>query len=171
MQDAVDKLFKTRFFVEVEERAFYTDEILEHVGIMGVNTIEEAHVVMSRLRPIRASLVEIAEYHDKGFKIKITHQSDVPEMFNILNTHMDNWLKVCQRMGYVSMIPPIKDFEMLDALAEKFFPYRKADKAITEFLTLLKSPLATGVNYMPKNGMYKPYSPLLYKYCKMVWGE
>lgn len=170
MKSVAKELFTKRFWMDVEERAFYSDEWIEEVGIMGVNSMEEAHVVLSRYRTVRVTVPELCDYLSKDYKLQFIDKNDPPIMFELLNTHMSNWIHVTNTLGYVAQIPPIEDFESMDALAEILFPYRKTSKALANILDLFRGPIARGQGGELTGGVYKPYSPLLFKYCQQVWG-
>lgn len=169
MASVVDKLFKNRYWMNVEERAFYSDEEIAEIGVMGVNTMEEAEIVLGRFRQVRVTIPMIAEYYSKNFKLQFVDVKKAPEVFNIIDTHLDNWTMITNKLGYVSNMPPIEDFELLDKLAEVLFPYRQASESLTGMFSIFQAPLVAGtaLNYTP--GVYKPYSPGLYKYCCQVW--
>ena len=170
MASVAKELFTRRFWMDVEERAFYSDEWIREVGIIGVHSMEEAESLLSQYRRVRITVPEIAEYLTKDFKIHLIDHKDAPVMFNLVNTHLSNWLDIVNSVAYVSTIPPIEDFEALDLVAEKLFPYRQADAALTGILELFKGSIGSGTAVDMKNGIYKPYSPTLFKYCQMVWG-
>lgn len=170
MASVAKELFSRRFWMNVEERAFYSDDWIEQVGIMGVNSMEEAEVILSRFRQVRVTIPMIADYLSKDFKIQFIDQTDAPIMFDLINTHLDNWCTITNTLGYVSSIPPIEDFELLDKLAELLFPYRKADSALLGVLSLFKGPINKGGDLSMTGTVYKPFSPQLFKYCQQVWG-
>lgn len=170
MQSVAKELFKKRFWMNVEERAFYSDDWIEEVGIMGVNSMEEAEIILSRFRKVRVTVPELCEFVSKDYKLQFLDKNDPPIMFDLINTHLSNWTHVTNMLGYVSQIPPIEDFEALDHLAEILFPYRTANNALSGLLDLFKGPIAKGHSVDLKAGSYKPFSPLLFKYCQQVWG-
>ena len=112
----------------------------------------------------------LAEYFSKSYRLEFIDQSDVPVMFDIIDTHLNNWVQITNRLGFVSSIPPIEDFEMLDALASVLFSYRSASTELTGVFSLFQSPMKAQDSLGFSPGMYKPYSPALYKYCQQVWG-
>lgn len=165
MPSVAKELFHNKYWMKVEERAFYTDEWLENVGMMGVNSMEEAEALMTGFRQVRVTIPILAKYLAQDYKLAFIDKNDVPEMFNLINIHLDNWTQVTNRLGYVSNIPPIEDFEMLDALAEVLFPYRQVDKAILDIMSIFQGPVKSTNSMAYAQGVYKPYSPALYKYC------
>lgn len=170
MASVAKELFNRRFWINVEERAFYSDDWIEEVGIMGVNSMEEAEVVLSRYRQVRITIPMLADYLAKDFKLQFIDKKDAPIMFDLINTHLSNWCHITNTLGYVSTIPPIEDFELLDRLAEILFPYRKADATLLGVLNLFKGPINKGNDLSMTSGVYKPFSPSLFKYCQQVWG-
>lgn len=170
MASVAKELFSRRFWMDVEERAFYSDDWIREVGIMGVHSMEEAEKLMSQYRRVRITIPEIAEYLTADIKIHLIEHKDAPVMFNLVNTHLSNWLDIVNNLAYVSTIPPIEDFEALDLVAEKLYPYRKADLALSGILELFRGSISTTAAIDLKNGIYKPYAPLLFKYCQLVWG-
>lgn len=170
MASVAKELFTRRFWMDVEERAFYSDDWIREVGIMGVHTMEEAENLLSQYRRVRITIPEIADYLTQDYKIHLIDHGDASHMFSLVNTHLSNWLDVVNNLAYVSTIPPIEDFEALDLVAEKLFPYRKADTAMAGILELFKGSIGTSTAMDLKNGIYKPYAPLLFKYCQLVWG-
>lgn len=170
MASVVKELFTRRFWVNVEERAFYSDAWIENVGVMGVNTMEEAEVALGRFRQVRVTIPMMADYLTKDFKMQLIDTADAPIMFNLINTHLTNWSNITNTLGYVSQIPPIEDFESLDALAELLFPYRTPDKALEGIFSLFKGPISTGCSLELAAGAYQRFSPQLFKYCQQVWG-
>lgn len=166
----VDQLFYNRYWVHVEERAFYTTEQLETFGFYGEETEEGAMAALARLREVKITIPMLAEYHDNGYKLRLSNLKDAAEMFHIVNTHMNNWLQICNLHGYVNPMPPIEDFESLDRLAEKLFPYRHRMNLADLFDPFAnkerdKHDLITLV------GSYEPFAPKLYPYCKQVYGD
>lgn len=170
MASVAKELFSRRFWMDVEERAFYSDDWIREVGVMGVHSMEEAENLMSQYRRVRITIPEIAEYLTADIKIHLIEHKDAPVMFNLVNTHLSNWLDIVNNLAYVSTIPPIEDFEALDLVAEKLYPYRKADLALSGILELFRGSISTTAAIDLKNGIYKPYAPLLFKYCQLVWG-
>lgn len=169
MPSVVDKLFKNRYWMNVEERAFYSDEEIAEIGVMGVNTMEEAEIILGRFRQVRVTIPMIAEYYHNNFKLQFIDVKKAPEMFDIIDTHLDNWTKITNKLGYVSNMPPIEDFELLDKLAERLYPYREANTALSGIFSIFQAPLTQGTALAYAPGVYKPYSPGLYKYCCQVW--
>ena len=169
MPSVVDKLFKNRYWMNVEERAFYSDEEIELVGIMGVTTMEEAEVVLGRYRQVRVTIPMIAYYHAQDYKLQFIDVKNAPEIFNIIDTHLDNWTQITNRHGYISKMPPIEDFELLDRLAETLYPFREANATLVGVLDIFQSPLGKAANLSNLSAIYKPYAPGLYMYCKQVW--
>lgn len=170
MASVAKKLFTDRYWMRVEERAFYSDDWIEQVGIMGVNTMEEAEIVLSRFRQVKITIPMLAEYYSKSYRLEFVDQSDVPIMFNIIDTHLDNWTQITNRLGYVSSIPPIEDFELLDNLAAILFSYRAASSELSNVFSLFQGPIGVSNTLGYNGGGYKPYSPALFKYCQQVWG-
>lgn len=168
MPSVAKELFYNKYWMNVEERAFYSDEWLEHVGMMGVNSMEEAEAIMGRFRQVRVTIPMIAKYHSEGFKLAFIDKGDVSEMFDLINTHLDNWTQITNRLGYVADMPPIEDFEMLDSLAEVLFPYRQMDKAILDIMNIFQGPMKSLSPMGYAKGVYKPYSPALFKYCEQA---
>lgn len=171
MPSMVDKLFKNKYWMNVEERAFYSDEEIEHIGVMGVTTMEEAEIILGRFRQVRVTIPMIAHYYSLNLKLQFIDVKKAPEMFEIIDGHLDNWKQITNRLGYVSPMPPIEDFELLDKLAEVLYPYRKASSALVGVFSLFQSSLSVAGNLEYTDGIYKPYSPGLYKYCCQVWEE
>lgn len=170
MKSVAKELFTRRFWMHVEERAFYTDAWIEEVGIMGVNSMEEAHEVLSRFRKVRITVPELCDYYSKDYKLEFLDKNDPPIMFDLINTHLNNWTHITNTLGYVSQIPPIEDFESLDRLAHVLFPYRTINSSLAGILELFKGPIMGASGLDMKDGVYKPYSPQLFKYCQQVWG-
>lgn len=171
MASVAKELFTRRFWMNVEERAFYSDEWIEEVGIMGVNTMEEAEVIMGRYRQVKLTIPMLAEYYSKDYKLQIIDTKDPAIMFDLIDTHLNNWIHITNTLGYVSQIPPIEDFELLDNLAEVLYPYRKVNSALEGIFKLFKGSIGAGAGMKLKDGMYQPASPKLFKYCQQVWGE
>lgn len=171
MQSVARELFENRYWMLVEERAFYSDEWLKEVGLMGVNDMEEAEVLLKRMRQVRITIPMLCEYYHKGYKLGFVDQSDAPEMYDLVNKHLNNWLEITSKLGYVNPIPPIEDFEQLDDIAEVLFSYRLPDKNINALFSLIANPFRQPLGVSLGNGTYKRYSPQLYQYCKMVWGD
>lgn len=169
MPSVVDKLFKNRYWMNVEERAFYSDEEIAEIGVMGVNTMEEAEIVLGRFRQVRVTIPMIAHYYANNFKLQFIDVKKAPEIFDIIDTHLDNWTQITNRLGYVSKMPPIEDFESLDRLAELLYPYRQASHTLTGIFSIFQSPMGGNNSLGYTAGMYKPYAPGLFKYCSQVW--
>lgn len=169
MRSAVEELFYRKWSVEVEERAFHSAEEIEEYGIWGVNSIEEAENYLSSYRKVFVTLADIAEFFSRGISIRLMNKNDVHEMYRIVTEHMQMWLNVCNRAGFVATIPPIEDFEKLDEVAKKLHPL--ADKRTTlskwsnNLSSLFKAPAVT-----ENNLVYVPYAPKLFPYCAMVHG-
>lgn len=168
MASVAKELFHNKYWINVEERAFYSDEWLDNVGIMGVTSIDEAEAVLSRFRQIRVSIPDLAIYYSKGYRLEFINTPDISEMFNLINTHLDNWTQLTNRLGYVHPMPPIEDFELLDNLAELLFPYRKVDNALLGVMSIFQGPLRAANSLNFAQGVYIPYSPKLYKYCEQA---
>lgn len=170
MASVVKELFTNRYWINVEERAFFSDEWIEQIGVMGVTSMEEAEVVLSRFRQVKITIPVLAEYYRAGYRLQFINQADVPTIFNILDTHLDNWTKLTNQLGYINPIPPIEDFELLDSLAELLFPYRQLGSSMHGIFKLLNNTISPANNLSHSTGMYKPYAPGLFKYCQQVWG-
>lgn len=170
MKAVVDQLFNNRYWMKVEERAFHSEEDIQEIGIMGVNSIEEAESVLSSFRTIRTTIVDLAYYYDRNFKLQFVNPNDVHEIFSIIDQHLNNWLTICNRVGYVPTIPPIEDFEKLDNLAEKLYPFAKKESALSKWGNAMSNIFKVKDN-QSTTGFYDRYSPRLYEYCAMVYGE
>lgn len=166
----VDQLFFNRYWVFVEERAFYSEEVLSDIGYVGAFSEEEALENLGKLREVRVNIPTLAKYYSDGYKLKMSNVKDCSEIFRIINTHLSNWLSVCNLYGYVTPMPPIEDFELLDRLAEKMFPYRRTISIADRLNPLFKDEV-TIHNLINVQGMYEPYAPKLYPYCKQVYGD
>lgn len=171
MKPIVDQLFFNRYWVKVEERAFHDKKELEEVGLMGVTSLEEANMVMSSFRNVRATIVELAYYFDKNVKIQFIDQNNITEIFDIIDKHLNNWLMICNRHGYIPRIPPIEDFELLDNLAEKLFPLVKRSSLLDKLKRQNVKFSISDKGGETSNGFYERYSPKLFNYCAMVHGE
>ncbi len=171
MSSPLDQLFENRYWMQVEERAFHSPEEIKEIGIFGVHSTEEAENHLSTLRPVRITIIDLAYYYDRGFKLKFTNLTDVHEMFKLIDTHLNNWLRVCNTHGFIPDIPPIEDFELLDNLAEKLYPYANKQTALSQWRSNSNGLLMKSQPVQPSSVAYNRYSPQLYKYCVMVHGE
>lgn len=171
MSDPLDDLFEKRFWVKVEERAFYNIEEIKEFGIAGVNSLEEAEFHLNSMRTVRITIIDFAEYMDKGFKVHLANQRDVDEVFGLLNHHLNSWLTACNTHGYIPTIPPIEEFEILDNLAEKLYPFANKESAFAKWRKSVFS--LTGERTPNSNApvVYTRYSPKLFEYCDMVHGS
>ena len=170
MPSVVDKLFYNRYWINVEERAFYSNEELAEIGLMGVNSQEEAMAVLSRPRQIRCTIVDLANYFSRNIKIQIINKPDATEIYEILDMHLHNWKTHCNRNGYIQDIPPFADFEKLDRLAEALYEFKRRSVGHTALLTLLGSPVSSADQSTPEVGIYRSYLPELFEYCAQVHG-
>lgn len=168
MASVARELFFNKYWMNVEERAFYTDEWLDNVGMMGVNSMEEAEVIMSRFRQVRVTIPILADYYAKNYRLEFINTDDITEMFDLINTHLSNWTELTNQMGYISDIPPIEDFEMLDKLAEVLYPYRKVNQSVIDVLSIFNGPIRAGTMLEYTQGIYQPYSHKLFKYCEQA---
>lgn len=168
MASVAYELFHNKYWMNVEERAFYSDDELEHIGIMGVNTMEEAETIMSRFRQVRINIPALAMYYKQGYRLEFISPDDISPMFDIINKHLDNWTQLTNQMGYIATIPPIEDFELLDDLASVLFPYRKINNEVLGIMKIFQGPLGSSNALEYAQGVYKPYSPNLFKYCQQV---
>lgn len=169
MPSVAKELFNNRYWMKVEERAFYTDEWLAEVGVMGVTTIEDTELLMNSMRQVKITIPMLADFHRKGYKLAFINASDIGPMFNIIDTHLENWVRHTNSFGFISTIPPIEDFELLDNLAEVLFPFREIKHEITGLLSLFLAPTQGG-NMAFTAGLYSRRAPLLFPYCKQVHG-
>lgn len=171
MSSPLDQLFGNRYWMHVEERAFHTAEEIKEIGIFGVHSTEEAEQHLSSLRPVRVTIIDLAYYYDRGFKLKFGDVNDVHEMFRLIDTHLSNWVRTCNTHGFIPDIPPIEEFELLDNLAEKLYPFAVKETMISQWRTKNGGLLAKSQPLQPAGVSYRRYSELLYKYCAMVHGE
>lgn len=171
MKSPLDQLFENRYWMQVEERAFYTTEEIEEIGIFGVHSTEEAEYHLSTLRPVRITIIDLAYYYDRGFKLKFSNPDDVHEMFKLLDTHLSNWLRTCNTFGFIPDIPPIEEFEILDNLAEKLYPFANKQTLLSQWRNNNNGLLSKSQPLQPTDVTYKRYSHELYKYCAMVYGD
>lgn len=170
MKPIVDQLFTNKYWMKVEERAFHSIEDIEEIGILGVNTMDDAEKLLNSFRTVRTTIVDLAYYYDRGIKLQFVDKKDVAEIFNIINKHLNNWLTICNRHGYIHHIPPIEDFELLDNLAEKLYPFITSDSVLRKYVKEMGGLFGNVFN-TNANGFYERYSPKLYEYCSMVHGE
>lgn len=153
MSSVAKELFTRRFWMDVEERAFYSDDWIREVGIMGVTSTEEAEAVLSRYRRVKVTIPMVSDYLSSDFKLQFVDKSDAPIMFNIINTHLSNWVNITNTLGHVSTIPPIEDFEALDALAEKLYAFRTLDPSLTSIFSLFKGPISKSTLVKMQDGI------------------
>lgn len=171
MKSLLDQLFENRYWMKVEERAFHTTEEIKEIGIFGVYSTQEAENYLSTLRPVRITIIDLAYYYDRGFKLQFMDLNDIHEMFKLIDVHLNNWLKTCNVHGFIPDIPPIEEFEILDNLAEKLYPFANKQTTLSQWRSTNGGLLAKSQPLQPYNVSYNRYSPKLYPYCAMVHGE
>ena len=171
------KLFNKRFRVLVQNKAFYTTFELEEIGFVSCGSAADNETYLNEYRLISTTLDKIAEWNYRGDSIRLTNLLDATAMFNIMDEHMNNWLKVT-RTQPTTQTPPIEDFEALDKLCELLHPLVDINIATIEdpsLMMLFGNALSLGY-MLPQNESgesirepYQPYSPKLYGYTRYRW--
>lgn len=168
-----EKLFYKNFYVYVKNKAFYTAFELENVGFVSCGGVAEDTAYLNEYRLVKVPLVKMAEWNFNGESMKLYDLKEVTEMFHILDTHMQRWTQIAPFLN-ASQIPPIEDFEKLDALAALLYPLADIDTTLIDDPALMMIfGNAIDFNFkLPESEIkppYEPYAPKLYIHTQNRW--
>ena len=172
-ETTAEKLFYKNFYVYVKNKAFYTAFELENIGFVSCGGPAENAAYLNEFRLVNVPLVKMAEWNYAGEVMKLYDLKMVTEMFNILDTHMQRWAQIAPFLN-ASQIPPIDDFEKLDALAALLYPLANIDTTLIEDPTLMMM-FGNAIDFsfkLPESELkppYEPYSPKIYIHTQQRW--
>jgi hypothetical protein len=117
-------IFYKKFRCRLPNIQTYSKEYIRMYGMpsSGDPNIDRqlANELVDRLLPIS----EIATYLDAGANIRIVNIEDTKEIYERITDHL-NWWKKEMEESYHPVKTPIKDLQMLDALAFSVHPHAK----------------------------------------------
>lgn len=168
-------LFFNRFYVHVQNRAFYSVEELEQIGFVSAGTDKDNESYLNDFRLIQCTVPQIAEWNYKGEAVKLVNLEDATEMYKLIVNHLDSWITVSTMHPYVSY-PPIEDIEALDNLAELLHPLVDLKvEAFSDPLLMLMLGNAVDFSYLIPKGEnkepYEKYAPKLYPFTLSRWNR
>jgi hypothetical protein len=168
-------LFYTKFYVHVQNRAFYTVDELENIGFVSAGTDKDNEAYLNDFRLVQCTVPQIAEWNARGEAVKLIKFEDATDMYKLIVNHLDTWITVSAAHPYATY-PPIEDIEALDNLAELLHPLVDLKvEAFSDPLLMLMLGNALDFSYLVPKGEnkepYVKYAPKLYPFTLSRWNR
>ena len=170
-----EKLFYTKFLVNVQNRAFYSVQMLEEVGFVSAGTDKDNENYLNDYRLIHATVPQIAEWNARAEGIILHDLNDATSMYRLIVDHLESWLHVSSFAPY-DRFPPIEDIEALDNVAELLHPlvdveYELFDDPVLMHMFGNAVDFAYLIKGNSEKAPYERYAPKLYQYTQARWAR
>lgn len=120
-QAILDHIFKKTYLYAIPAYERYSREYREKVGFLSSGDPRIDHAMMNELVNVGGTIEDILRLYERGVEIKFQNPRDMVTIYEVLNTHLNNWADYVSRDPNVKNAP-VNSLQLMSEFSESIRP-------------------------------------------------
>lgn len=129
---AAYRLFHHRYQVRIPQTLLYSKIYLDKVGYNISGDARVDHAAPKQLMAVNQTAAGLAILHSQGAPLDFIRPDRIPVMYNDIQEHLNDWLRIAHQGVHPASVPPMEDFRKFEAVAMELHRIAKLKQPIEE---------------------------------------